>query len=213
MPASTNDPNPAPSGGKADRPARADARRNRERLLTAARTAFTRDDTTVALEAIAREAGVGIGTLYRHFPTREALVEAVYSAELDAVTDAVEPLLGELPPQDALRAWMNRYADLVTTKRAMAGSLALAPASGRGVTANTRERLTAAVTSFLDAGSRAGTLRGDVPADDVITMLLGVFLSTTAGDRADRVGPLLDLVVDALRPYEATDTDTGATSA
>lgn len=165
----------------------------------------------MALEAIAREAGVGIGTLYRHFPTREALVEAVYSAELDAVTDAVEPLLGELPPQDALRAWMNRYADLVTTKRAMAGSLALAPASGRGVTANTRERLTAAVTSFLDAGSRVGTLRGDVPADDVITMLLGVFLSTTAGDRADRVGPLLDLVVDALRPCE--ETDTGAASA
>lgn len=211
MPASTNDPNPAPSGGKTDRPARADARRNRERLLAAARTAFTRDDTTVALEAIAREAGVGIGTLYRHFPTREALVEAVYSAELDAVTDAVEPLLGELPPQDALRAWMNRYADLVTTKRAMAGSLTLAPAFGRGVTANTRERLTAAVASFLDAGSRTGTLRGDVPADDVITMLLGVFLSTASGDRADRVGRLLDLVVAALRPYE--DTGTGATSA
>ncbi|MFF3497078.1 TetR/AcrR family transcriptional regulator [Streptomyces sp. NPDC002795] len=205
MPASTSSPNPAPGGDKADRPARADARRNRERLLTAARTAFTRDDTTVALEAIAREAGVGIGTLYRHFPTREALVEAVYSAELDAVTDAVQPLLRELPPQDALRAWLDRYADLVTAKRAMAGSLTLAPASGRGVTADTRERLTAAVAAFLDAGSRTGTLRTDVPADDVITMLLGVFLSTTAGDRADRVGHLLDLVADALRPREAPE--------
>ncbi|MFI5662599.1 TetR/AcrR family transcriptional regulator [Streptomyces sp. NPDC051684] len=204
MPASTSDQNPAPSGGKADRPARADARRNRERLLAAARTAFTRDDTTVALEAIAREAGVGIGTLYRHFPTREALVEAVYSAELDAVTSAVEPLLGELPPHEALRAWLDRYADLVTAKRAMAGSLTLAPASGRGITANTRERLTASVAAFLDAGVRTGTLRGDVPADDVITMLLGVFLSTTTGDRGDRVRPLLDLVVDALRSREAS---------
>ncbi|WP_425839588.1 TetR/AcrR family transcriptional regulator [Streptomyces fractus] len=204
MPASTSDPNPAPTGAKAERPARADARRNRERLLAAARTAFTRFDTSVPLETIARDAGVGIGTLYRNFPTREALVEAVYSAELDAVTAAVEPLLGELPPQDALRAWMDRYADLVTTKRAMAGSLTLAPAAGRGVTANTRERLTAAVAAFLDAGARTGTLRGDVPADDVITMLLGVFLSTAAGDRADRVRQLLDLVVDALRPGEAS---------
>lgn len=204
MPASPSDQNPPPGAGRADRPARADARRNRERLLAAARTAFTRDDTTVALEAVAREAGVGIGTLYRHFPTREALVEAVYSAELDAVTSAVEPLLAELPPHEALRAWMDRYADLVTAKRAMAGSLTLAPASGRGVTANTRERLTASVAAFLHAGARAGTLRGDVPADDVITMLLGVFLSTAAGDRGDRVRPLLDLVVDALRPREAS---------
>ncbi|MFZ3573134.1 TetR/AcrR family transcriptional regulator [Streptomyces sp. BH097] len=204
MPASPSDQNPNPGAGKADRPARADARRNRERLLAAARTAFTRDDTTVALEAVAREAGVGIGTLYRHFPTREALVEAVYSAELDAVTSAVEPLLSELPPHEALRAWLDRYAELVTAKRAMAGSLSLAPASGRGVTANTRERLTASVAAFLDAGARTGTLRDDVPADDVITMLLGVFLSTTAGDRGDRVRPLLDLVMDALRPREAS---------
>ncbi|WP_306320336.1 MULTISPECIES: TetR/AcrR family transcriptional regulator [unclassified Streptomyces] len=203
MPASTSEPSdPKPPSAKAaaERPARADARRNRERLLAAARTAFTRDGTTVPLDAVAREAGVGIGTLYRHFPTREALVEAVYSAELDAVTAAVEPLLAELPPRDALRAWLDRYADLVTAKRAMAGSLTLAPASGRGVTANTRERLTASVASFLDAGARAGTLRGDVPADDVITMLLGIFLSTSKGDRSERTGPLLDLVVDALRP-------------
>ena len=198
MPASTPDRTPAPTTGGAARPGRADARRNRERLLAAARTAFTRSDTTVPLEAVAREAGVGIGTLYRHFPTREALVEAVYSAELDAVTAAVEPLLDELAPRDALRAWLDRYAELVAAKRAMADTLA---AAGPGVTANTRERLTAAVAAFLRAGERAGTLRGDVPADDVITMLLGVFLSTASGDRADRTGHLLDLVVDALRPH------------
>ncbi|MHB9755969.1 TetR/AcrR family transcriptional regulator [Streptomyces sp. BYX5S] len=200
MPAPQNKPAPASTGGDAARPARADARRNRERLLAAARTAFTRDDTSVPLESVAREAGVGIGTLYRHFPTREALVEAVYSAELDAVTAAVQPLLAELAPRDALRAWLDRYADLVAAKRAMAGSLTLAQASGRGVTANTRERLTEAVAAFLDAGARTGTLRGDVPADDVITTLLGVFMSTTAGDRTERVPHLLDLVVDALRP-------------
>ncbi|MYW63129.1 TetR family transcriptional regulator [Streptomyces sp. SID8379] len=200
MPASTSGPTPAPTGG-GGRPARADARRNRDRLLAAALAAFTRDDTTVPLETIAREAGVGIGTLYRNFPTREALVEAVYSAELDAVTAAAETLLGELAPQVALRAWMDRYADLVTAKRAMAGTLSIAPAGGRGVTANTRERLTAAVGTILDAGAREGTLRDDVPADDVITMLLGVFLSTAAGDRQDRTRPLLDLVADALRPH------------
>ncbi|MET8471896.1 TetR/AcrR family transcriptional regulator [Streptomyces sp. NPDC006422] len=203
MPASSKPsdrPDQPEQTGRTGRPARADARRNRERLLAAARAAFTREDTTVPLDAVAKEAGVGIGTLYRHFPTREALVEAVYSAELDAVTSAVEPLLAQLAPHDALRAWMDRYADLVTAKRAMAGSLVLAPASGRGVTADTRERLTASVAAFLDAGARAGTLRDDVPADDVITMLLGVFLATAAGERADRTRHLLDLVVDALRP-------------
>ncbi|MER5950359.1 TetR/AcrR family transcriptional regulator [Streptomyces sp. NPDC001904] len=209
MPASTSGPIPASTGDGTARPARRDARRNRDRLLSAALAAFTRDDTSVPLETIAREAGVGIGTLYRNFPTREALVEAVYAAELDAVTAAAETLLAELPPLSALRAWMDRYADLVTAKRAMAGSLAPPTAGGRGPTANTRERLTATVATILDAGARAGDLRADVDADDVITMLLGVFMSTAAVDRQDRTRRLLDLVVDAVRPCE---TDTSGTS-
>ena len=97
--------------GGTERPLRAHARRNRENLVAAARAAFAAADDTVPLEGIARRAGVGIGTLYRHFPTREALVEAVYAAELDAVTDSAAALVEELPPEQALRAWMERYAD------------------------------------------------------------------------------------------------------
>jgi AcrR family transcriptional regulator len=179
---------------------RSDARRNREKLVAVARAAFAAADGTVALETIAREAGVGIGTLYRHFPTREELVEAVYAAELDDVTASAPALLGELPPEAALRAWMDRYSAFVETKRGMADSLRASLASGRIATPATRRRITAAIGSILDAGALAGTLRAGVDPEDVTLMLLGVFLSTSAGKDAERIGRLLDLIVDALRP-------------
>ncbi|WP_415943039.1 TetR/AcrR family transcriptional regulator [Streptomyces sp. 067-1] len=182
-----------------ERPLRAHARRNREKLVAAARDAFTAADDTVPLEGIAREAGVGIGTLYRHFPTREALVEAVYAAELDDVTDGASALLDRLPPERALRAWMERYAEFVATKRSMLNTLHSAWTSGRLATPATRERITAAIGVILTEGVRAGSLRADVAPDDVTAMLLGVFLSTAADDEPERTHRLLDLVVDALR--------------
>jgi AcrR family transcriptional regulator len=187
-----------------DRPVRSDARRNREKLVAVAQAAFAAADGTVALEAIAREAGVGIGTLYRHFPTREALVEAVYAAELDDVTASAPALLEELPPEAALRAWMDRYAAFVETKRGMADVLRASLASGRIATPATRRRITAAIGSILDAGARAGTLRTGVDPEDVTLMLLGVFLSTSSGQDAERVGRMLDLIIDAVRPVPGT---------
>jgi AcrR family transcriptional regulator len=186
------------------RPVRSDARRNREKLVAVAQAAFAAADGTVALEAIAREAGVGIGTLYRHFPTREALVEAVYAAELDDVTASAPALLEELPPEAALRAWMDRYAAFVETKRGMADVLRASMASGRIATPATRRRITAAIGSILDAGARAGTLRAGVDPEDVTLMLLGVFLSTSSGQDAERVGRMLDLIIDAVRPVPGT---------
>ncbi len=192
------------SSSEPGRPVRSDARRNREKLVAVARAAFAAADGTVALETIAREAGVGIGTLYRHFPTREALVEAVYAAELDDVTASAPALLGELPPEAALRAWMDRYSAFVETKRGMADSLRASLASGRIATPATRRRITAAIGSILDAGALAGTLRAGVDPEDVTLMLLGVFLSTSADQDADRIGRLLNLIVDALRPELTT---------
>jgi AcrR family transcriptional regulator len=189
-----------PPGVQADPPLRADARRNREKLVAVARAAFAAADDTVALEAIAREAGVGIGTLYRHFPTREALVEAVYAAELDDVATSAPALLAEFPPETALRAWMDRYAAFVATKRGMIDTLRTGWASGRIATPTTRERVTAAIATILTQGARAGVLRADVEPEDVTAMLLGVFLSTAASDTAEQTGRLLDLVIDALRP-------------
>ncbi|WUI52389.1 TetR/AcrR family transcriptional regulator [Streptomyces sp. NBC_00414] len=184
----------------AGRPARADARRNRERLLAVARDAFTATDGKATLDAIAREAGVGIGTLYRHFPTREALVEAIYAAELDAVVTSAPTLLSELPPEAALRAWMDRYAAFSAAKRGISETLRAGWASGTIATPATRERITAAIALILDAGARSGSLRADVEAEEVTMMVLGVFLSTTAGNSPELTGRLLDLVVDALRP-------------
>lgn len=183
-----------------DRPVRADARRNREKLVAVARAAFAAADDTVALETVAREAGVGIGTLYRHFPTREALVEAVYTAELDAVTASVPTLLDEFPPEVALRAWLDRYAAFIATKRGMAETLRAGWASGRITTPSTRERVTAGIAAILARGARTGTLRADVDPDDVTAMMLGVFLSTAASSTPEQTGRLLDLLADALRP-------------
>lgn len=202
---SGNQPVPSSPGSAAGgRPVRADARRNRDRLLAAARSAFAASPEDVPLDAIAREAGVGIGTLYRHFPTREALVEAIYSAELDEVVASAPALLAELEPAAALRAWMSRYAEFFRIKRGMSDTLRAGWASGSIATPMTRERITAAIAMMLSGGAKAGSLRSDVEPEAVTLMLLGVFLATTAGDSAERVDQLLDLVVDALRPASAS---------
>jgi len=185
---------------RAERPLRADARRNRDHLITVARAAFAAADDTVPLEGIARDAGVGIGTLYRHFPTREALVEAVYAAELDDVATNAQTLLDQYPPDVALHAWINRYAKFTATKRGMIDTLRAGWASGRITTPTTRERITAAIGTIMTAGVRAGSLRADVHPEDVTAILLGVFLSTAINNTSEQTGRLLDLVVDALRP-------------
>ncbi|MGN5635120.1 helix-turn-helix domain-containing protein [Streptomyces sp. AC154] len=192
--------------------------RNRDKLVRVAGAAFASADGTVSLEGIARDAGVGIGTLYRHFPTREALVEAVYAAELDDVAASAPALLRELPPDAALRAWIERYAAFIATKRGMADTLRAGWASGRIATPATRERITAAIATILaagaeagagaeggagvgaESGAEAGALRADVEPDDVTVMLLGIFLAGAAAHTSEQTGRLIDLVMDALRP-------------
>ncbi|MHA6757181.1 TetR/AcrR family transcriptional regulator [Streptacidiphilus sp. PAMC 29251] len=190
----------APLDAPADRPLRADARRNRDRLVAAARAAFAAADDTVPIEDIARAAAVGIATLYRHFPTREALVEAVYAAELDDITNSAATLLDQHQPDAALRAWMGRYAQFTATKRGMIDTLRAGYASGRIATPPVRERLTTAIATILTAGAKAGSLRDDVAPQDVVAMIFGVFLSTAANTTTEQTGRLLDLVVDALHP-------------
>src|SRR5436309_2444949 len=111
------------------RPLRADAQRNREKLLSAATVAFAEEGESVALETIATRAGVGIGTLYRHFPSREALVCAAYRSEVDALCAAAAELLEALPADQALRAWTERFADYIATKRSMGEALRSAAGS------------------------------------------------------------------------------------
>jgi AcrR family transcriptional regulator len=183
------------------RPVRADARRNRQRLLETAVRAFTKDGADVTLEAIAKTAGVGIGTLYRHFPTRDALVEAAYRQELAHLCDAVPGLLRSLPADEATRAWMDRFIDYMTTKRYMAGALQAVIASGGDPYAESRARLIAAITTLLAAGISAGALRADVEPNDVLLALSGVSLAAGAPDQREQAGRLLNLLIDGLRHH------------
>jgi AcrR family transcriptional regulator len=182
------------------RPLRADAQRNRDRLLEVAVRAFSHDGADVTLDAIAKEAGVGIGTLYRHFPTREALIDAAYRNELARLCDSAGDLLQDMAPDKALRAWMDRFTDYMSTKRGMGDALRAVIASGGDPFSESRGRLTAAITTLLRAGAVAGTVRPDVAPDDVLVSLSGVSLATTDPDRRDQAGRLLDLLMDGLRP-------------
>jgi AcrR family transcriptional regulator len=178
---------------------RSDAVRNRERLLEVSRDAFSAGDGDIALETLAKRAGVGIGTLYRNFPTRVALVEAVYRSELDVLAATVDDVLSAGSADVALRLWMDRYAAFVATKHGMAESLQGLFATGAMAPSETRTRVRDAVARFLDAGSTDGTLRRDVQADDVVSMLVGTFLSTAgAGDKKQR-DRMLGLIIDGLR--------------
>jgi AcrR family transcriptional regulator len=188
------------------RPLRADARRNYERLLGAAMRAFAAEGGDVTLEAIAKTAGVGIGTLYRHFPTREALVEAVYRQEVAWLGDAVPGLLRSLPADQAMRAWMDLFMNYMTAKRYLAGALRAVIASDGTLYAESRTRLTGAITTLLDAGISSGTLRSDVGPDDVLLAMSGVSLAAGEPTQRDQAGRLLDLLVDGLRSHGPVTT-------
>ena len=181
---------------------RADAQRNRQRLIDAAVAAFSAGQDPVALESIARDAGVGIGTLYRHFPSRAALVEAVYRSELDRLCRGAEELLTSLDPAAALRAWMERYVDFVRTKRGMAEALREAVASGSITSSQTRAGLNTAIEMLLGAGAAAGTLRADVPPDDICSAMAGVALTAGAPRQHEQALRLLDLIMAGLRVPE-----------
>ena len=184
----------------APRALRADARRNRDRLLATAVAAFS-VDADATLDAIAKEAGVGIGTLYRHFPTREALVEAAYRNELGRLCDAAAELGATLPPDQAVRAWMDRFTDYLATKRGMATALRTVIASGGDPYAESRARMLAAIAPLLDAGAAAGTIRAGVDPLDVLVALNGVSLAAGAPEQRERAGRLLDLLMDGLRHH------------
>jgi AcrR family transcriptional regulator len=187
---------------------RADAERNRARLLDAARAAFASGQVPVTLEQIARDADVGIGTLYRHFPTREALVEALYRQELADLCASAGDLLATLPPELALRTWMDRFAGYVRAKREMADALRAVFAAGAVTVSEAREQLTAAVQTILDAGIAAGTLRDDVRADDIVATIVGMFTATSLAGGQEQLERMFDLLMNAVRPPR--DRDLGA---
>src|SRR6202521_2334214 len=153
---------------------RADAVRNRERVLEAAKAVFSAGGADASLEAVARRAGVGIGTLYRHFPTRESLYEAVYRREVQQLGELAEQLRGEAAPVDALRRWLRSNVEFVATKKGMSAALALAVQGSSELTTFSFERLTKAVGALLDRAVAAGEIRSDISAEDVLRTLVGM---------------------------------------
>jgi AcrR family transcriptional regulator len=180
------------------RPLRADAQRNRDRLVEIAVQAFSNDGPDVTLDSIAKAAGVGIGTLYRHFPTREALIEAAYRNELTKLTDAAPELLKTMAPDQALRTWMDHFVAYMTTKRGMGDALKVLVASGGNPFAHSRELITNALDQLLAAAVKAGKIRADANVEDIFLGLAGVSM---VGDHAqpDQSARLLDLLMDGLR--------------
>jgi len=179
---------------------RADAQLNRDRLLEAAAEAFTRDGADTSLKAIAAQAGVGIATLYRRFPTREDLIEATYRNETTRLCESAAALLETMSPAEALRAWMERFIDYMLTKHGMSEALPSILAARDGLRAASRTMLRDAIGSLLDAGARTSALRGEVPADDVMMALGGITLIAGAEHQRELATRLLDLLMAGLTP-------------
>ena len=176
---------------------RADAARNRDKLLSAAVELFAEQGPEVSLEAVAKRAGVGIGTLYRHFPTRDALLEAAYRNEVTHLSEAADDLLARHPADEALALWMDRFVDYASTKRGIGPALK-AMVSSSELFADARRMNLAAVERLLAAGAEAGTIRSDVSAEDVLHAMGAIW--ALGGDGWDEhARRLLRLIMDGLR--------------
>lgn len=184
--------------GKGMRKPRADLLRNRERLMAAAVETFRAGGPDASLDAVARRAGLGIGTLYRHFPTREALFEAVYRREVEDLARLAERLAEDEEPVRALRRWLRAGVGLVATKRGMLTALALAVDKSSESYAASAASLPLSLGALLRRAADAGCIRDDVDAEDVLQVLVG--LSMTGGGEGweTSVIRLLDVFVDGL---------------
>ncbi|WP_043360729.1 TetR/AcrR family transcriptional regulator [Belnapia sp. F-4-1] len=178
---------------------RADATRNRDRLLAAARTVFNQGGPAASLEAVAREAGLGIGTLYRHFPTREALYEAVYRREVDQLVEVAARLSAELPPTEALRRWLAANVEFIATKKGMAAALAMVSHKSSEPIASALDRLRAALGGLLRRATEAGELRGDLDPEELLLALVGICYAQEGPDWRAKVLRVLDVLIAGLR--------------
>ncbi len=174
---------------------RADARANRRRLIEAARAAFA-EGGNVPLETIAARAGVGIGTLYRHFPKREALVEAVYRDQIDDLSAGADALLASHAPNVALRLWMDLFAEWATAKRGMVETLAAMRRSGALNFDASRREIEGILGRLLAAGREAGDLRADIDPADLRSLLAGAM---AVAEDPEQAGRLFSLILDAVR--------------
>ena len=189
---------PKPDGRKP----RMDAQRNRERLLEVAKEAFARSGADTSLDDIAKQAGVGPGTLYRHFPTREALIEAVYHTEVDKLAAAERELSAKLPPVEALRAWMLLFIDYIATKQLIAPALNTLVGGPSKMYAASRGQTQGAIDALVRRAIESGDIRKDLEPFDLLRALIGVSNVASGPDWQQSARRLVDILITGSRPIK-----------
>lgn len=192
-------PKHSPSAAAPRRP-RADAQRNRERILEVARSAFTRFGAEAALDDIARGAKVGPGTLYRHFPTRDALVEAVYRSEVEKLTAAGERFAATLTPLEALRSWMLVFVDYVADKLLILPALDSVPGGSKRLVEGSRGLIHGTFRDLIEHAIESGELHARTDPEDIIRALIGVFHTTSLPGWEMGARRIVDILLQGSRP-------------
>jgi AcrR family transcriptional regulator len=197
MPTKTSTKRPKP----ARRKPRADAQRNRQRVLEAAKQAFTRHGANASLDEIAKDAGVGAGTLYRHFPTRDALIEAVYRTEVEKLAAAEGKFAASLPPLEALRAWMLLFVDYIEAKHIIAPALNTYAGGASKLYESSRAQVSGAIDALVKRAIQSGDIRKDIEPFDLLRALIGVSSSMGSGpDWPQSAKRLVDILITGSRP-------------
>jgi AcrR family transcriptional regulator len=186
----------------ARRKPRADAQRNRERILEVAKEAFTRSGANASLDDIATQAGVGSGTLYRHFPTRDALLEAVYRTEVEKLAAAERRFAEAMPPIEALRAWMLLFVDYIATKKIIAPALNTLVGGHAKVIEASYAQVHGAIRALVKRAIESGDIRRDLDAVDLLKALVGVSYVSASADWRQSARRLVDILITGSRPIK-----------
>ncbi len=190
----------------AGRKPRSDAQQNRERILEVAKAAFTRSGADASLDDIAKQAGVGPGTLYRHFPTRDALIEAVYHTEVEKLAAAQRELSAKLPPIEALRAWMMLFVDYIATKQIIASALNSVVGGPSRLYDSSRDQVTGAIDALVKTAMKSGDIRKDLEPFDLLRALIGVSNVASGPDWQQSARRLVDILITGSRPMYSPAT-------
>ena len=181
---------------------RTDAQRNRERILEAAKEAFTRSGADASLDNIAKQAGVGPGTLYRHFPTRDVLLEGVYHTEVDKLAAAERELSAKLPPVEALRSWMLLFVDYIAAKHLIAPALNTFVGGPSKLYESSRSRISGAINALVKRAIESGDIRKDLEPFDLLRALIGVSNVASGPDWPQSAKRLVDILITGSRPIQ-----------
>jgi len=179
---------------------RADALQNRERILEVAKEAFTRSGANASLDDIAKQAGVGPGTLYRHFPTREELLQAVYRSELEKLAAAERKFVQTMPPIEALRAWLLLFVDAIATKQVIAPALNTLVGDPKKMFESSYRQIHEAIRSLVKRAVQSGDIRKDLDPMDLLRALVGVSNVATSPDWQQSAKRLVDILITGSRP-------------